>query len=124
MVRVRRAFLLLVMALLMTPPAPGRVNLGYNCDHIATIKAEGSKMTKAKSQAKGAKAETRKESSFSKVDRGICPHDVKSLGDDIAGRGEGVTRKCAACEHLWYLNRKIKTCKCLTCSATKRTQPG
>jgi len=77
-------------------------------------------MTKAKTQAKASEAEPRRESNFNMVDRGACPHDGKLLGDDMAGCGQGVTRKCPSCEHLWYLNRRIKACKCLTCSATKR----
>jgi len=62
-----------------------------------------------------------RESKFAKVDRGVCPHDESELEGEVAGRGDGVTRKCATCEHVWYINRRIKTCKCLTCGKQKET---
>lgn len=58
-------------------------------------------MAKAKIQVRGTEAETGKESGFTTVEQGICPDDGKSVGDDIAGRGEGVTRKNPACKRLW-----------------------
>ena len=87
----------------------------YRIDGSMRIE-EANEMTKKSAT----KTKTRKESNFSKVDRGVCPHDDKPLSDDIAGRGAGVTRKCSACEHVWYLNRKIRTSKCLTCSQAKQ----
>jgi len=75
-------------------------------------------MAKAKTQLE----ELQKESNFAKVDRGVCPHDESELEGEVAGRGEDVTRKCATCAHVCYINRRIKTCKCLTCGKQKETQ--
>jgi hypothetical protein len=63
---------------------------------------------------------TKRRSNFDQVVVGVCPHDSAKLGDEITGRGVGVTRECTKCHHIWYLNKKIRTCKCLTCSADKR----
>jgi hypothetical protein len=62
----------------------------------------------------------KRRSNFDQVAAGVCPHDNARLGDEIAGKGVGVTRECSECHHIWYLNKKIRTCKCLTCSANKR----
>jgi hypothetical protein len=64
---------------------------------------------------------TKKRSNFDQVAGGVCPHDGAKLADEVAGKGVGVTRVCTKCRHTWYLNRKIKTCKCQTCSASKRS---
>jgi hypothetical protein len=48
----------------------------------------------------------------------IC--DAKLL-DETRTSGIGVTRVCEACGHQWYINKKIKTCKCLTCRTWKRS---
>jgi hypothetical protein len=63
---------------------------------------------------------TTKRSNFDLVAAGVCPHDNARLGDEIRGSGVGVTRVCESCGHKWYLNRKIRTCKCLTCSGASR----
>ena len=63
---------------------------------------------------------TKRQGNFDIVAAGVCPHDDDKLGDEIRGRGVGVTRTCETCGHIWYLNRKIRTCKCLTCYGTKR----
>ena len=63
---------------------------------------------------------TKKRSNFDQVASSICPHDGAKLGDEIRGKGIGVTRVCESCQHRWYLNKKIKTCKCLSCSVDKR----
>jgi len=62
-----------------------------------------------------------KRTNFQMVAVGICPHDKAQLGDEITGQGVGVTLICEKCGHRWYLNKKIKTCKCLTCSTEKRS---
>ena len=61
-----------------------------------------------------------KRANFDLVAAGICPHDNAKLGDEIRGSGIGVTRVCETCGHTWYINKKIRTCKCLTCSGAKR----
>jgi hypothetical protein len=33
----------------------------------------------------------------------------------------GITRTCESCGHIWYINRKIRMCKCLTYSGAKRS---
>ena len=63
---------------------------------------------------------TKKRSNFDQVAVGVCPHDSAKLGDEIRGSGIGVTRACTKCGHIWYLNKKIRTTKCQTCSADKR----
>jgi hypothetical protein len=45
----------------------------------------------------------------------------RHLGDEVTGKGAGVTRICSSCGHKWYLNRKIHACKCQTCSANKQS---
>ena len=62
----------------------------------------------------------KKRTNFDLVAAGMCPHDSDKLGNEIRGRGAGVTYACDTCNHRWYLNTKIKTCKCLTCSTDKR----
>ena len=64
---------------------------------------------------------TKKRSNFDQVAGGVCPHDSAKLGDEIAGKGVGITRVCTKCGHIWYLNKRIRTCKCQTCSASKRS---
>lgn len=63
---------------------------------------------------------TKKTSNFELVASGKCPHDGANLGDEVAGKKVGITRTCTNCGHAWYLNHKIRTCKCATCSAIKR----
>jgi hypothetical protein len=67
------------------------------------------------------KVEQKKVSNFDNVDKGICPHcQEKTLEDEVAGKGEGVTRTCKKCQHTFYLNRKIRTCACRTCVTDKQ----
>ena len=61
-----------------------------------------------------------KRTKYDLVAVGVCPHDNAKLGDEIHGRGIGVIRVCVECGHAWYINKKIRTCKCLTCSGAKR----
>jgi hypothetical protein len=78
---------------------------------------------KAKVEKKTRKPQQRsKISNYDNVDNGVCPHCAKNytqqdktLDKEVAGKGEGVTRTCKKCGHKWYLNRKIHTCKCLSC---------
>ena len=63
---------------------------------------------------------TTKRANFDQVAAGVCPHDKARLGDEIRGSGVGFSRTCESCGHTWYLNKKIRTCKCLTCSRSKR----
>ena len=58
-------------------------------------------------------------SNFALVAGGRCPHDGGALGDEVPTKGFGVTRRCGVCDHVWYLNRKIHTCKCETCTKSK-----
>jgi hypothetical protein len=64
--------------------------------------------------------ERRKVSNFDLVAQGKCPHDKSKLGDEVAGKGEGITRTCKKCHHVWYLNHKVHTCACRTCQKAKR----
>ena len=61
-----------------------------------------------------------KRTNFDLVVVGVCPHDNEKLGEEVRGSGVGVTRVCETCAHKWYINKKIRTCKCLTCNGTKR----
>ena len=63
---------------------------------------------------------TTKSANFDLVAGGSCPHDGAKLGNEIRTNGIGVTRTCEICCHTWYLNKKIRTCKCLTCYGAKR----
>ena len=63
---------------------------------------------------------TTKRANFDLVTAGVCPHDNAKLGDEIRSSGVGFNRTCESCGHTWYLNKKIRTCKCLTCSGSKR----
>jgi hypothetical protein len=63
---------------------------------------------------------TGKRSNFDLVSAGTCPHDGARLGNEMRGRGIGVKLSCGRCHHAWYLNRKIKTTKCLSCSGERR----
>ena len=63
---------------------------------------------------------TKKQGNFDLVTAGVCPHDGAKLGDEIRTTGVGVKRICEPCGHTWYINKKIKTCGCLTCKGPKR----
>ena len=54
------------------------------------------------------------------VARSQHPYGDPPFDNEAAAKGEGVTRTCSACGHKWYLNRKIHTYKCLTCSRDKK----
>lgn len=56
-----------------------------------------------------------KRSKFDLVAVGTCPHCGGSLDSEIPTAGRGVRRKCSSCGQIWYLNRKIRTCKCVPC---------
>jgi integrase/recombinase XerC len=60
-----------------------------------------------------------KRTNFQMVAVGACPHDNAELLPQIRTKGEGAKTTCSKCGHTWYINKKIRTCKCLTCSATK-----
>ena len=54
------------------------------------------------------------------VAAGECPHDGASLLEPVKTKGVVIKYVCTRCQHTWYLNRKIKTCGCLTCKGTQR----
>ena len=60
-----------------------------------------------------------KRTNFDLVAVGVCPHDESSLSAPVLTKGAGEKATCVDCGHTWYINKKIKTCKCLTCSAAK-----
>jgi protein-arginine kinase activator protein McsA len=61
-----------------------------------------------------------KRSKFQMVAAGVCPHDGASLLEPVRTKGVGFKAVCSQCGHTWYLNKKIKTCGCLTCKGAKR----
>jgi hypothetical protein len=63
---------------------------------------------------------TSKREDFDLVVAGTCPHCRGHLGKEIRGRGAGVNLICKKCGHRWYLNRRIKRTRCLTCFAEQR----
>ena len=63
---------------------------------------------------------TDKRSNFDLVAVGTCPHDDGRLDIPLPTKGIGVTAKCLKCERTWYLNRTIRTCKCVTCSHDRK----
>jgi len=63
---------------------------------------------------------TTKRANFDQVAAGVCPHCECPLGEAIATSGAGAKRTCVECGHTWYINKRIRTCKCLTCSGTAR----
>jgi hypothetical protein len=82
---------------------------------LGTKKATTPKSTSSKPQVV-----TKRRTNFDLVAVGVCPHDNEKLGNEIRGSGVGVTRTCEKCAHVWYINTKIKTCKCLSCSVERR----
>ena len=60
-----------------------------------------------------------KRTNFDLVAAGVCPHDESSLSAPVSTKGSGMKATCVDCGHTWYINKKIRTCKCLTCSAAK-----
>jgi len=61
-----------------------------------------------------------KRTKFQIVAAGVCPHDEASLLEPVRTKGVGFKAVCSQCGHTWYLNKKIKTCGCLTCKGAKR----
>jgi site-specific recombinase XerD len=61
-----------------------------------------------------------KRTKFQMVAAGVCPHDGASLLEPVQTKGVGFKAVCSQCGHTWYLNKKIKTCGCLTCRGAKR----
>jgi protein-arginine kinase activator protein McsA len=61
-----------------------------------------------------------KRTKFSQVAAGVCPHDGAPLLEPVRTKGVGFKAVCSQCGHTWYLNKKIKTCGCLTCKGAKR----
>ena len=66
--------------------------------------------------------QTEKRTNYQMVAVGVCPHDDSELLTPTRTTGTGEKAVCTQCGHTWYVNRKIRTCKCLTCSADKRPQ--
>ena len=64
--------------------------------------------------------QSEKRTNFQMVAVGVCPHDGASLSAFVKTSGVGEKAVCSQCGHTWYINRKIKTCGCLTCKGTKR----
>jgi len=56
-----------------------------------------------------------KRSNFDLIAVGTCPHCGGSLGSEVPTAGRGAKRQCSSCGQIWYLNRKIRTCKCVPC---------
>ncbi len=61
-----------------------------------------------------------KRTNFQMVAVGACPHDNAKLLKPTKTKGEGARAVCSKCGHTWYINKKIRTCKCLTCSVVKQ----
>ena len=57
---------------------------------------------------------------FQMVAAGVCPHDEAPLLQPVKTKGVGLKLDCSQCGHTWYINKKIKTCGCLTCKGAKR----
>jgi predicted RNA-binding Zn-ribbon protein involved in translation (DUF1610 family) len=56
-------------------------------------------------------------SKFEQVASGKCPHCGQAIKKHETNKGVGERHYCSnkKCAHVWYLNRVIHTCKCLTC---------
>jgi hypothetical protein len=67
---------------------------------------------------------TIKRTNFDLVAAGVCPHDNAELLPPTRTAGAGEKAVCTQCGHTWYINQKIRTCKCLSCSADKRKVVG
>jgi hypothetical protein len=65
--------------------------------------------------------ETEKRTKYQQVTAGNCPHDQASLLEPVKTKGVGIKLTCSQCGHTWYINKKIKTCGCLTCKGTRRS---
>ena len=63
---------------------------------------------------------TGKRTNFQIVAAGVCLHDDASLLEPVKTKGVGMKAVCSKCGHTWYINKKIKTCGCLTCRGAKR----
>ena len=62
----------------------------------------------------------KRQGNFEQVAAGVCPHDGDELLEPIRTKGVGFKVDCSKCGHTWYINKKIRTCGCLTCKGTKR----
>ena len=65
---------------------------------------------------------TKRQGNFYLVAAGVCPHCSGRLGGEVRTSGIGIKRTCDSCGHIWYLNKRIRTCKCLTCYGTRRNE--
>ena len=54
---------------------------------------------------------TNKQGNFDQVAAGVCPHDESALSLPIPTKGSGEKATCTQCRHIWYINKKIRTCK-------------
>ena len=61
----------------------------------------------------------KRQGNIDQVAAGVCPHEGSALSLPIPTKGSGEKATCSKCGHTWYINKKIRTCKCLTCSAAK-----
>jgi protein-arginine kinase activator protein McsA len=64
---------------------------------------------------------TERRTKFQQVTGGVCPHDQALLLEPVKTKGIGIKLVCSQCGHTWYINKKIKTCGCLTCKGTRRS---
>ena len=58
---------------------------------------------------------------YQMVAAGECPHDAAPLSAPVKTKGVGLKCACSQCQHVWYINKKIKTCGCLTCKKERRS---
>ena len=85
----------------------------------------GSKKAAGKTATNSKTLETKgHRTNFDLVAVGVCPHCKSKLEKPIETKGTGQRLKCQSCQHIWYLNQAIKTCKCLTCSTERRNNPN
>ena len=61
-----------------------------------------------------------KRTKFQMVAAGVCPHDEAPLLQPVKTKGVGLKLDCSQCGHTWYINKRIKTCGCLTCRGARR----
>lgn len=59
---------------------------------------------------------------YQMVAAGKCPHDGAPLSTPIKTKGVGMKYVCPENQHTWYINKKIKTCGCLTCKKERRNE--
>ena len=56
---------------------------------------------------------------FDLVAAGVCPYDESALSALVSTKDSGMKATCSKYGHMWYSNKKIRTCKCLTCRTAK-----